>query len=200
PPIESILGLDAALKAARVRLCKWFAPPTETNYGGGYLAGALPEVEAAARAFAAAVVETARHPQAAARPVRAAGETLEARPPGPGPGAGRFRVLQTGQRLALKPAPLTPPSGGEAPGPQDQPPHRAARTARAAGGGAPRRAGRGIGRGRTRPGGRAGRGARAGAGPGGRRGDRPARAVPESARSGCGRDPPRVAPYLGALP
>ncbi|HJZ84012.1 MAG TPA: ethanolamine utilization microcompartment protein EutL [Polyangia bacterium] len=113
PPIESILGLDAALKAAPVRLCKWFGPPTETNYGGGYLAGALPEVEAAARAFAAAVVETARHPQAAARPVRAAGETLEARPPGPGPGAGRFRVLQTGQRLALKPEHLTHLSGDE---------------------------------------------------------------------------------------
>src|SRR5262249_61587944 len=54
PPIESILGLDAALKAVPVRLFKWFGPPTETNYGGGYLAGALPAGEAAARAVAAA--------------------------------------------------------------------------------------------------------------------------------------------------
>ena len=37
PPLESIVGLDAACKAARVRLCKWFGPPSETNFGGGYL-------------------------------------------------------------------------------------------------------------------------------------------------------------------
>ena len=53
PPLESVVGLDGALKAGRVRLAKWFGPPSETNFGGGYLAGDLPACEAAARAFAA---------------------------------------------------------------------------------------------------------------------------------------------------
>ena len=56
PPIESVMALDAALKAADVRLVKHFKPPTETNFGGGYLTGSLSEVEAAARAFADAMV------------------------------------------------------------------------------------------------------------------------------------------------
>jgi len=56
PPIESVIALDAALKAANVRLVKHFKPPTETNFGGGYLTGTLDEVEAAARAFADALV------------------------------------------------------------------------------------------------------------------------------------------------
>jgi ethanolamine utilization protein EutL len=107
PPAESVLALDAALKAAPVELCKWFGPPSETNFGGAYLAGDLPDVEAAARAFAAAVVEVARHPDATRRPVRAAGEALAARPPGTQSGAGRFRVLASGERLALKPEHLT---------------------------------------------------------------------------------------------
>lgn len=51
PPMESVVGLDLALKAAKVRLVKQFGPPTETNFGGGYLVGDLPEVEAAAAAF-----------------------------------------------------------------------------------------------------------------------------------------------------
>src|SRR5262245_17267214 len=42
PPLESMIGLDAALKAAPVTLAKWFGPPSETNYGGGYLVGDLP--------------------------------------------------------------------------------------------------------------------------------------------------------------
>lgn len=51
PPMESIVGLDLALKAAKVRLVKHFGPPTETNFGGGYLVGDLHEVEAARAAF-----------------------------------------------------------------------------------------------------------------------------------------------------
>src|SRR5262249_27701425 len=69
-------------------------------------------VEAAARAFAAAVVETARSPLAASRSVRAAGESLGARPPGP-TGAGKYKVLATGERLALKPEHLTHLTGDE---------------------------------------------------------------------------------------
>lgn len=63
PPLEAVVGLDAALKAARVRLQKSFAPPTNTNFGGGWLAGDLEECEAAAKAFARAVVELAQAPR-----------------------------------------------------------------------------------------------------------------------------------------
>jgi ethanolamine utilization protein EutL len=63
PPIEAVIGLDAALKAARVELQRSFAPPTNTNFGGGYLAGDLEECEAAALAFARAVVDLARAPR-----------------------------------------------------------------------------------------------------------------------------------------
>ncbi|GMV41364.1 MAG: hypothetical protein AMXMBFR64_30800 [Myxococcales bacterium] len=62
PPLEATIGLDAALKAADVRLVRHFPPPTETNFAGGYLTGALHEVEAAAAAFAAAVVDVAARP------------------------------------------------------------------------------------------------------------------------------------------
>lgn len=67
PPVESVVALDAALKAADVRLCRYFGPPTETNYGGAYLTGTLPAVEAAATAFAEAVLEVAARPLEAAR-------------------------------------------------------------------------------------------------------------------------------------
>lgn len=64
PPIESVIGLDAALKSADVRLAKWFGPPTETNYGGGYLVGDLHDVEIAARAFSDAIAAVVASPQA----------------------------------------------------------------------------------------------------------------------------------------
>lgn len=106
PPLESMVGLDAALKAAAVQLAKWFGPPTETNYGGGYLVGELPACEAAARAFAATVVDIARAPTDVTRPARAAGEALGARPKGPA-GSGKYKVLATGERLRDKPEHLT---------------------------------------------------------------------------------------------
>ena len=55
PPVEAMVGLDAALKVASVTLQKFFGPPTETNFGGGYLTGELADIEAAARAFTEAV-------------------------------------------------------------------------------------------------------------------------------------------------
>jgi len=61
-PLEAVYGIDAALKAAEVRLVKSFPPPTETNFAGGYLTGSLEACEAAAQAFAAAVVEIASQP------------------------------------------------------------------------------------------------------------------------------------------
>ncbi|HMF42272.1 MAG TPA: ethanolamine utilization microcompartment protein EutL, partial [Polyangia bacterium] len=110
PPLESIVGLDAACKAGRVRVAKWFGPPSETNFGGGYLTGDLPACEAAARAFAAAIVDVCAAP-VAHRSSRGAGESL-ARPPArtadDGGGArGRFQALATGERFAEKPDHLT---------------------------------------------------------------------------------------------
>ena len=61
-PLEAVYGVDAALKAANVTLVKTFEPPTETNYAGAYLTGELPDCEAAAQAFAQAVVDIANNP------------------------------------------------------------------------------------------------------------------------------------------
>jgi ethanolamine utilization protein EutL len=61
-PLEAVYGVDAALKAAEVRLVKSFPPPTETNFAGAYLTGALEACEAAAQAFARAVVDVAAQP------------------------------------------------------------------------------------------------------------------------------------------
>jgi ethanolamine utilization protein EutL len=47
-----MVGLDAALKAADVRLCVFYGPPTETNFGGGLLTGSQSSCAAAAEAFA----------------------------------------------------------------------------------------------------------------------------------------------------
>ena len=63
PPIEHTIALDVAVKAADVRAVKVFPPPTETNFAAAYLAGDLPNCEAAAMAYARAVVEVARNPR-----------------------------------------------------------------------------------------------------------------------------------------
>jgi ethanolamine utilization protein EutL len=52
-------ALDAALKAADVKLCKLYEPPTETNFGGGLLSGSQSACDAACAAFARAVEEVA---------------------------------------------------------------------------------------------------------------------------------------------
>lgn len=67
PPVESIVAVDAALKAADVTLRQFFGPPTETNFGGAYLSGTLYACQAAAGAFADAVVSVAHAPLQAAR-------------------------------------------------------------------------------------------------------------------------------------
>ena len=59
PPLESMYAMDAALKAADVKLCKLYNPPSETNFGGGLLTGTQSACEAACHAFAAAVSEVA---------------------------------------------------------------------------------------------------------------------------------------------
>ena len=63
PPLESMYAMDAALKAADVKLCKLYAPPSETNFGGGLLTGTRSACEAACTAFAEAVAEVARIPR-----------------------------------------------------------------------------------------------------------------------------------------
>ena len=63
PPLESMYALDAALKAADVTLCKLYAPPSETNFGGALLSGTQSACAAACEAFAAAVTEAARSPK-----------------------------------------------------------------------------------------------------------------------------------------
>ena len=62
PPLESMYGMDAALKAADVKLCKLYTPPSETNFGGGLLTGSQSACEAACAAFAQAVAEVAARP------------------------------------------------------------------------------------------------------------------------------------------
>ena len=62
PPLEGMYALDAALKAADVVLCKLYAPPSETNFGGGLLSGTQSACDAACAAFAEAVAEVAEKP------------------------------------------------------------------------------------------------------------------------------------------
>ena len=62
PPLESMYALDAALKAADVQLRKLYAPPSETNFGGGLLSGTQSACAAACAAFAAAVAAVAVQP------------------------------------------------------------------------------------------------------------------------------------------
>ena len=62
PPLESMYAMDAALKASDVKLCKLYAPPSETNFGGGLLSGSQSACEAACAAFAEAVAEVAGRP------------------------------------------------------------------------------------------------------------------------------------------
>ena len=62
PPLEAMYAMDAALKAAEVKLSKLYAPPSETNFGGGLLSGTQSACDAACGAFLAAVEEVARRP------------------------------------------------------------------------------------------------------------------------------------------
>lgn len=62
PPCEAMVGLDAALKAADVKLCVFYGPPSETNFGGGLLSGSQSACRAACMAFAQAVQNVADNP------------------------------------------------------------------------------------------------------------------------------------------
>ena len=62
PPLESMYAMDAALKAADVKLCKLYEPPSETNFGGGLLTGTQSACTAACAAFADSVADVAARP------------------------------------------------------------------------------------------------------------------------------------------
>jgi ethanolamine utilization protein EutL len=62
PPLESVYGLDAALKAAQVEMKVWFGPPSETNFGGALLTGSQSACKAACEAFREAVIGVAKSP------------------------------------------------------------------------------------------------------------------------------------------
>lgn len=63
PPLEAMYGVDAALKAADVRMCVLYAPPSETNFGGALLTGSQSACKSACDAFAAAVEQVADQPR-----------------------------------------------------------------------------------------------------------------------------------------
>ena len=62
PPLEAMYSLDAALKAADVKMAAFYGPPSETNFGGGLLTGSQSACKAACDAFAAAVQFVAENP------------------------------------------------------------------------------------------------------------------------------------------
>jgi ethanolamine utilization protein EutL len=62
PPLEAMYALDAALKAADVKLAAFYGPPSETNFGGGLLTGSQSACKAACDAFADAVKFVAENP------------------------------------------------------------------------------------------------------------------------------------------
>ena len=66
PPLESMYAMDAALKAADVKLCKLYNPPSPTNFGGGLLSGSQSACDAACAAFRQAVMEVAAQPKGGA--------------------------------------------------------------------------------------------------------------------------------------
>jgi ethanolamine utilization protein EutL len=54
--------VDAAIKAAEVRMALWYEPPGETNFGGALLTGSQSACKAATEAFKEAVISVAREP------------------------------------------------------------------------------------------------------------------------------------------
>ena len=62
PPIEAMVGLDAAMKTADVTLNLFYGPPSETNFAGGLLTGDQAACQAACEAFAQTVCNVADAP------------------------------------------------------------------------------------------------------------------------------------------
>ena len=62
PPLEAMVGLDAAMKASQVEMKVFYGPPSETNFAGGLLTGDQAACRAACEAFAEAVCGIAASP------------------------------------------------------------------------------------------------------------------------------------------
>ena len=62
PPLEAMVALDAAVKAADVTLDLFYGPPSETNFAGGLLTGDQAACKAACEAFAETVCKIADAP------------------------------------------------------------------------------------------------------------------------------------------
>jgi ethanolamine utilization protein EutL len=62
PPLEGVMALDAALKAAAVEIVSYTPPPSETNFMGAILTGDQSACYAAAIAFQEMVLNVARRP------------------------------------------------------------------------------------------------------------------------------------------
>lgn len=62
PPMEAIVGMDAAIKAADVTLSLFYGPPSETNFAGGLLTGDQAACKAACEAFASKICDIADAP------------------------------------------------------------------------------------------------------------------------------------------
>ena len=62
PPLEAMVALDAALKAAEVELKVFYGPPSETNFAGALLTGEQAACKAACEAFGEEVCRVAENP------------------------------------------------------------------------------------------------------------------------------------------
>lgn len=62
PPLEAMVGLDSAMKAAEVTMNVFYGPPSETNFAGGLLTGSQAACKAACEAFAQSVRSIAADP------------------------------------------------------------------------------------------------------------------------------------------
>ncbi len=62
PPLEGLVALDAALKAAAVRIVSYTPPPSETNYMAALLTGDQPACRQATLAFRDCVLDVAARP------------------------------------------------------------------------------------------------------------------------------------------
>lgn len=62
PPLEATYGIDAALKAAGVRLMAYVPPPSATNYSSALMSGSQAACQVACQAFSAALQDISRCP------------------------------------------------------------------------------------------------------------------------------------------
>ena len=62
PPMEAIMGLDAAVKSSGAQIALFYGPPTETNFAGGLLVGEQSQCQDACETFARTVEKIAAQP------------------------------------------------------------------------------------------------------------------------------------------